>query len=315
MAAELGPLCGALPMYEAEGVCAALLDYGAEQEKAVRKRLRACLNQLEAQRAMFGGIRFTLAVGPATGDVRALDDSFAQAQRIAQERIVEGTGKLLERLPPPSGVDRARALRGFLAAAEERGVAPQLIEDALAAFAEETRDRARGGELLALTLEAGRLLLQRPEIQDRERTLGAFEAACRRASSVQALERALSDMAHAQLRATQEQQRSGATRPIRVARQYVQQHYHEPITLEQVCEATGFSVSYFSALFKKETGEGFVKYLTRVRMEHARELLQQTSLPVSEICIRVGYNDIKHFTQTFKKETNLNPGQYRKLYG
>ena len=106
-----------------------------------------------------------------------------------------------------------------------------------------------------------------------------------------------------------------ATRPIRVARQYVQQHYHEPITLEQVCEATGFSVSYFSALFKKETGEGFVKYLTRVRISHAKELLQQTNLPVAEICARVGYNDIKHFTQMFKKETNLSPAQYRKLYG
>ena len=92
-------------------------------------------------------------------------------------------------------------------------------------------------------------------------------------------------------------------------------HYHEPIALEQVCEEAGFSASYFSALFKKETGEGFIKYLTRVRMEHAKELLQQTSLPVTEVCARVGYSDIKHFTQTFKRETNLSPAQYRKLYG
>ena len=82
-----------------------------------------------------------------------------------------------------------------------------------------------------------------------------------------------------------------------------------------VCAATGFSVSYFSALFKKESGEGFSKYLTGVRMEHAKELLQESNLPVSEICARVGYNDLKHFTQTFKKYTNLSPAQYRKLYG
>ena len=50
-------------------------------------------------------------------------------------------------------------------------------------------------------------------------------------------------------------------------------------------------------------------------MERAKELLQQTNLPVSEICVQVGYSDLKHFTQNFKKETNLNPGQYRKLYG
>lgn len=77
----------------------------------------------------------------------------------------------------------------------------------------------------------------------------------------------------------------------------------------------GFTPSYFSALFKKETGEGFAKYLTRVRMERAKELLQRTNLPVAEICVQVGYSDVKHFTQNFKKETNLNPGQYRKLYG
>ena len=100
-----------------------------------------------------------------------------------------------------------------------------------------------------------------------------------------------------------------------MAKQYVQSHYSQNITLEDVCAATGFSVSYFSALFKKETGEGFAKYLTRVRMERAKELLQETNLSVAEICTRVGYGDLKHFNQTFKKVTNLSPGQYRKLYG
>lgn len=100
-----------------------------------------------------------------------------------------------------------------------------------------------------------------------------------------------------------------------MAKQYVQEHYSQPITLESVCKVAGFSPSYFSALFKKETGEGFAKYLTHVRMERAKELLQQTNLPVSEICVQVGYSDLKHFTQNFKKDTKLNPGQYRKLYG
>ena len=74
-----------------------------------------------------------------------------------------------------------------------------------------------------------------------------------------------------------------------MAKQYVMQHFQDPITLEEVCEAAGFSASYFSSLFKKETGEGFAKYLTRVRMEEAKTLLRETNLPVSEICERVGY--------------------------
>ena len=80
-------------------------------------------------------------------------------------------------------------------------------------------------------------------------------------------------------------------------------------------EYVGFSVAYFSALFKKETGEGFAKYLTRIRMEEAKNLLRETGVPVSEICEKVGYNDRKHFTHTFHKLTGVNPAEYRKLYG
>ena len=82
-----------------------------------------------------------------------------------------------------------------------------------------------------------------------------------------------------------------------------------------ICDHVGFSVAYFSALFKKETGEGFAKYLMRVRMDEAKTLLRETGLSVTEICERVGYNDRKHFTQTFHKIAGVNPAEYRKLYG
>ena len=111
------------------------------------------------------------------------------------------------------------------------------------------------------------------------------------------------------------ERRNEVSRPIRMAKQYVMQHFQEPITLEEVCEAAGFSASYFSSLFKKETGEGFAKYLTRVRMEEAKTLLRETNLPVAEICERVGYSDRKHFTHTFHRATGLNPAEYRKMYG
>lgn len=108
------------------------------------------------------------------------------------------------------------------------------------------------------------------------------------------------------------QQQNASPRPIRLAKQYVFEHYQEPITLEKVCEVIGFSVSYFSSIFKKETGENFIRFLTRTRIERAKELLVQTNLPISEICTSVGYSDLKYFTQTFKRETDLTPGQYRK---
>jgi two-component system response regulator YesN len=52
-----------------------------------------------------------------------------------------------------------------------------------------------------------------------------------------------------------------------------------------------------------------------VRIEEARELLRESNAPVAEICRRVGYNDIKHFTRIFEKSVGVKPGIYRKLYG
>ena len=77
----------------------------------------------------------------------------------------------------------------------------------------------------------------------------------------------------------------------------------------------GLSTAYFSALFKKEEGEGFARYLIGVRMEQAKLLLRETNSPVAEICKKVGYNDLKHFTRTFEKTAGVKPATYRKLYG
>ena len=88
----------------------------------------------------------------------------------------------------------------------------------------------------------------------------------------------------------------------------------EPLTLEEVGGVVGFNASYFSSLFKKETGQNFLEYLSEVRMNRAKELLKETKLPVGEICERVGYADLKYFTKSFKKATGIKPGEFRKLY-
>lgn len=295
------------------------LDLLGQRQEAVRKHLRGCLDQLLAQRTIFGPLEFSLAPGPTAVRVEDLPGCAQAARWAAADRLTQGTGRLLEGGPYPPELDRDQLLEQYRRTMERgmESARPELLDQAADDLAQAVRNTpgARGWEVLELAAGAGRLFLLRPELEDRERLQQRFESDCDRCGQWERLFQYLKRIQREQIQAIRERRRSDAIRPVREAKQYVQQHYSQPITLEDVCDMVGFTPSYFSALFKKETGEGFAKYLTRVRMERAKELLQRTNLPVAEICVQVGYSDVKHFTQNFKKETNLNPGQYRKLYG
>lgn len=103
-------------------------------------------------------------------------------------------------------------------------------------------------------------------------------------------------------------------RPITEAKRYIQQHYRESLRLEDVSSAVGFNATYFSTLFKKETGQNFMDYLTDLRIEKARELLCGETLSVQAVAEAVGYRDLKYFSRLFKKSTGVSPSDYKKLY-
>ena len=95
------------------------------------------------------------------------------------------------------------------------------------------------------------------------------------------------------------------------AKEFISRNYAEEISLKVLSEYVGFSESYLSAQFAKETGESFTDYLIRVRMNKAKELLDTTALCTYEIGQAVGYANAEHFSRMFKKQTGLSPGRYR----
>ena len=112
----------------------------------------------------------------------------------------------------------------------------------------------------------------------------------------------------------QEEKAAQESRPISAAKKYIQEHYEEPLRLEDVSEMVGFNATYFSSLFKKETGQGFADYLAHVRIERAKSLLMNDDCSVMDVCEMVGYKDLKYFSRLFKKITGISPSDYRKLY-
>lgn len=102
--------------------------------------------------------------------------------------------------------------------------------------------------------------------------------------------------------------------PIRMAKQYVNENYAHPITLEELSDAIGLAPTYVSTLFKKEIGINFSEYLTSCRMEAAKKLLKKKDLSINDIAEQVGYSDPKYFSKMFNKIVGLKPSAYRKLY-
>lgn len=109
--------------------------------------------------------------------------------------------------------------------------------------------------------------------------------------------------------------RLGRTRhEIEQAKQYVEQHYALPITGKDVAESIGFNPSYFSHLYKKETGEGFTEYLTKLRISKAKVLLLETTLSINTIGERVGYSDPAYFRKQFRELYGMSPSEFRRCH-
>ncbi|MFC5402248.1 response regulator transcription factor [Cohnella soli] len=94
--------------------------------------------------------------------------------------------------------------------------------------------------------------------------------------------------------------------------EYVKRHYAGKVSLEDIARRAAMNKSYFSRLFKQETGEAFQDFLIRTRMEQARELLLASDKKVADIAAEVGYNDIFYFTRAFKQYFKMSPGEYKK---
>ena len=89
-------------------------------------------------------------------------------------------------------------------------------------------------------------------------------------------------------------------------------NYRKDISLDDVSHEVDISPYYFSKLFKEETGENFIDYLTKVRIDEAKNLLlRNKETSIKSICMDVGYSDPNYFSRIFKRCTGQTPTKYR----
>ncbi|MGX6978405.1 AraC family transcriptional regulator [Vagococcus elongatus] len=93
---------------------------------------------------------------------------------------------------------------------------------------------------------------------------------------------------------------------------YLETYHAENIRLESISSKMYISPAYISKLFKEETGDTPINYLIKVRMNKAKELLENEEMSIKEVANLVGYQDAYHFSKLFKKYFNIPPSEYSK---
>ena len=105
---------------------------------------------------------------------------------------------------------------------------------------------------------------------------------------------------------------SARTRVLKDVLEWIRLHYSEPVTVADAAKAAGYSPSHFMRVFKAETGQTFVSYLTDYRLTAASYYLTETGDPIGAIASRCGFDNFSYFIRLFRKRYGVSPRDYRK---
>lgn len=198
------------------------------------------------------------------------------------------------RMPGMSGLDLVQALKE-----KQQGELPPVI--LISGYAEfEYAQRAIHLGVVEYLLKP---VSNRKLIEATERALAAYESRVRIGLMEKIVDPVLLDASRLL---------GDAGGAVAEAVRYIDAHLHEPLGLREIAEQVHLNPSYFSVLFKEQMGITFSDYVTRRRLQRAKELLVNTRLPIGDIAQKVGYLHAKYFNKMFKEYENCSPGQYRK---
>ena len=95
---------------------------------------------------------------------------------------------------------------------------------------------------------------------------------------------------------------------------YIDEHYKDDLSLEQLADLVGMTPTAFSRYFKQRTAKNISEYIVDIRLGHAARLLVDTSDSVSEICWATGFNTLSNFSRLFRKRKGCSPTEFREKY-
>ena len=271
--------------------------------------------------ASYLGLTLTVGVGAPCKELSGMARSAAEARTALEYRSMVGRGQVIYigDLEPDGGqvLTFEEADERTLTAAVRLG-SEQEVRDAAATLAGKIREAnpsAGQYNLFLMELVTHLIKMIRRSGVGMEEVFGAGFSLPIQDSALPSLEELEDWCAERYLRLRtliRRRQTDSAGQTVETAKEYIRQHYAESdLSVEKLCAYLHLSSTYFSTLFKRETGTSFTAYVTKVRMEAAAEAIRSTEDKTYLIAQRCGYDDPNYFSYVFKRHFGVTPTKYR----
>ena len=271
--------------------------------------------------ASYLGLTLTVGVGAPCKELSGMARSAAEARTALEYRSMVGRGQVIYigDLEPDGGqvLTFEEADERTLTAAVRLG-SEQEVRDAAAALAGKIREAnpsAGQYNLFLMELVTHLIKMTRRSGVGVEEVFGTGFSLPIQDSALPSLEELEDWCAERYLRLRtliRRRQTDSAGQTVETAKEYIRQHYAESdLSVEKLCAYLHLSSTYFSTLFKRETGTSFTAYVTTVRMEAAAEAIRGTEEKTYLIAQRCGYEDPNYFSYVFKRHFGVTPTKYR----
>ncbi len=317
--------CHALLLYPTDRGIYGIVNFSAGHNKALRRAMVAVIDELQSQSELFDRIKVSVGLGRQSVDINELFASLREAECAVANRLVYGPGRVIDR----AGSQKTAEIVNQIITAKVRNMllkGVEILDDSeirtafediasVAASHAGMTGKAIGAlceeciQVLRFGLKSQNAVDDWVEVQQAD-----FFQKLDMCNGQKDVFQLLSSYASNLIAHVVALRKSENNKPVREIQKYIHAHFSSSISLESVSQRVGFNPTYFSLLFKKETGINFLEYLTDVRIKEAKRVLSDPGKTIADVAADVGYSDVKHFSQLFARITGIQPSKYRKLY-
>lgn len=271
---------------------------------------------------MFSGVNVTLGCGKVETQFSEIPRSIRTARLAIRDRIKMGRNRVIwsTRYEAWNGAELEMALdREQLQQLAHilDGLNQEKYEAWIKSVCEHNADTWSGNAWYELCEKIGELfdrVIRVSKEPDGQASLTAELIASLEQAPKERLMQALIQPVTKRLEALSEDRLEQSNKPIRLAKEYIQAHYMEPIRLEDVANHVYLHPAYLSHIFKETLGIGFSDYVANCRLERAKYLLTHTNETIYGIARQVGYTEPRAFSKFFQKNVGVKPSDYRRMY-